>query len=483
VVSQRIVSATPADPQAVATALDRILDQRPTLDDLAAAIPLLVELKGSSQGRRSQALRLLAHAGERLLNELLTSKNLPNAGELGLIRHLRRHLSGLLSADPGSPSPLTEDPYQLVRSLTLATTSRTPPKAQSTASALTRRLRRRGDHPREQARFVDQVLDLMLVAETTINARPDAQAVNEVARCLDTIEALAAFLGLDPIVAHIRAVEQRLAPIASGRKGLSPADVSWLRGALDHLRLLAVDPHHGSAPGKALTAEVQQDQLARLVELGTRLRDHLSGHSDPQVTENVHELLRLSRELLLTPLAPIMSRLIQVAHAAADRLGRKIAITTSGDHFSIPRPLSGLLEECLAHLIRNAIDHGIEIPAERQRAGKDVTGKLELFALVTERSLLVRVTDDGAGMDPQEIIRIAVAKRLIPQDPQLDKRDTLRLVLIAGFTSATGAGRGIGLDSVLDALERSGGTLEIESEPGAGSSFVLRLPLPKLPGG
>jgi chemotaxis protein histidine kinase CheA len=483
VVSERLTSTTPIDPQAITAALDRILDQPPTLKELAAAIPLLHDLKTSPQGRRSQALRMLAHAGERLLSETLASNNLPNGSELNLLRQLRGQVRTLLAGDPGAPGSSTDDPYQLVRSLTMATTSRTPPKAQSTASALTRRLRRRGDHPREQARFVDQVLDLMLVAETTINARPDAQAVNEVARCLDTVEALAAFLGLDPIVAHIRAIEQRLMPIASGRTGLSPADLSWLRGVLDHLRLLAVDPHHGSAQGKALTAEVPQEQLARLVELGINLRNRLGDHPDPQVMEHVQELLQLSRGLLLTPLAPILSRLDQVAQESADRLGRKVAVVTSGEHFSIPRPLSGLLEECLIHLIRNAVDHGIETPSDRRRAGKDERGRLQLAAMVTDRSLIVRVTDDGAGMDPQEIIRIAVAKRLIPPDSQLEQRDILRLVLIAGFTSATGEGRGIGLDAVLDALERSGGTLEIESSPGTGSSFILRLPLPKIAGG
>ncbi|TCH95939.1 hypothetical protein EJV46_21920, partial [Roseococcus sp. SYP-B2431] len=188
-------------------------------------------------------------------------------------------------------------------------------------------------------------------------------------------------------------------------------------------------------------------------------------------------------ELRVVPFASLAMRLPRVLRATAESQGREVALEVQGEDVQIDRSLADLLADPLLHLVRNAVDHGIEPPTERLAAGKPATGRLHLVADRQPGRLLVSIADDGRGIDDAAVLARAVSRGLVSPEAgaRLGRAEIHALLFLPGFSTRDAvsetSGRGVGLDVVQDAARRAGGSVRVESEPGAGTRFVLDLPL------
>ena len=267
-------------------------------------------------------------------------------------------------------------------------------------------------------------------------------------------------------------------------------------------------PKPTPAPPEPEKAKEPSGETGGTVRVKTELLDHLINLTGELVT-NKHRLLNIGRELNSPPLNDAVSetgKLLRALHdevmkvrlmpfeAISDRFqrsvrtlakksGKEIQFELTGREIGLDRGTLEQLVDPLNHILRNAVDHGMEESAERVAAGKPPRGVVELSVTRDRDRIQIRVSDDGRGMDPQKMIDAAIRKGLItPEEGELlSPRQALMLSCIPGFSTAKEvtdiSGRGVGMDAVNAAIQKLGGTLLIESEPGAGSTFTLRLPM------
>jgi two-component system chemotaxis sensor kinase CheA len=189
------------------------------------------------------------------------------------------------------------------------------------------------------------------------------------------------------------------------------------------------------------------------------------------------------RRVRLQPIAILFDRFPRLLRDLAREEGKEIVLLVEGAGVEVDRQVLELMVAPLTHLLRNALDHGIELPAARQAAGKPPAGTIRLRAEQRGNDILLQVGDDGAGMDPQAVRRAAVERGLLSaQDAAaLSDAEALKLILRSGFSTASQvtalSGRGVGLDVVHQNLEQLHGLIQIDTQPGLGTTFTLTLPL------
>jgi two-component system chemotaxis sensor kinase CheA len=185
----------------------------------------------------------------------------------------------------------------------------------------------------------------------------------------------------------------------------------------------------------------------------------------------------------MTPLALVTERLPRAARDVARKLGKQVEVEVRGAEIELDRGILEELSDPLQHVLRNAVDHGIEPPDVRVAAGKPATGRIVVHARRERDRVILEVADDGRGMDPAKLRAAAVARGALtaPQAAALGDREALLLACLPGLSTARTvtdvSGRGVGLDAVKRTVETVGGTVELESAPGAGSRITFRLPL------
>jgi two-component system chemotaxis sensor kinase CheA len=198
------------------------------------------------------------------------------------------------------------------------------------------------------------------------------------------------------------------------------------------------------------------------------------------IVKDLHDRVMTVR---MTPLAIVTERLPRAARDVARRVNKQVEVKIEGAEIELDRAILEELSDPLLHLIRNAIDHGIEPPHLRLLAGKSAGGKLTVQAHRERDRVILEVADDGRGMDPARLKAAAVARGTLTEEAAavLSEREVLLLACLPGLSTAEAvtdvSGRGVGLDAVKRTVESVGGTLEIESTPGQGARFTLRLPL------
>jgi two-component system chemotaxis sensor kinase CheA len=200
------------------------------------------------------------------------------------------------------------------------------------------------------------------------------------------------------------------------------------------------------------------------------------------LSQNLEELRSDVMVLRTVPLLPLFASFHPVAGALARELGKDVELLVRGGKTEIDRKVAEALAEPLTHILRNAVDHGIEPPAERERAGKPRKGRIVITATPKKGRVVLEVEDDGRGIDPNEVREAAIRKGMISEKAawRLDDRELVDFVFRTGFstvkTMTAISGLGIGMDVVHDAAERFNGTSEVHSNPGKGTRVVMELP-------
>ncbi|MBL0278425.1 MAG: chemotaxis protein CheA [Anaeromyxobacter sp.] len=225
---------------------------------------------------------------------------------------------------------------------------------------------------------------------------------------------------------------------------------------------------------------------ARIREVGRALPEV----HRPPLDEGVDRLHAIVKDLhdkvmavRMTPLATVTERLPRAARDVARRLGRQVEVEIRGAEIELDRAILEELADPLLHVLRNAVDHGIEAPHLRLLAGKPATGHITVTARRDRDRVVLEIADDGKGMSAGRLREAAVARGALgaAQAAALTDKEALLLACLPGVSTAEQvtdvSGRGVGLDAVKRTVEAVGGTVELESAPGVGTRLVLRLPL------
>jgi two-component system chemotaxis sensor kinase CheA len=208
----------------------------------------------------------------------------------------------------------------------------------------------------------------------------------------------------------------------------------------------------------------------------------LAGGLD-RMDRSVGELQRRALDLRTAPLSRILDPLPRMAREVAQRLGKRVEVEIVGAELELDRSILDRLSDPLVHLIRNAVDHGIEAPDRRGQAGKDRTGRITIEARRLRDVIRIGVRDDGAGIDLDAVRQRAVGAGLVVADlaEDLPPDQLANLVFRPGLSTAGDvsdiSGRGVGMDVVRAAIEALGGQIEIETERGAGTATTMVVPI------
>ena len=193
------------------------------------------------------------------------------------------------------------------------------------------------------------------------------------------------------------------------------------------------------------------------------------------------DLQRTALALRMIPIRGTFQKMTRLVRDLAGQLGKEIRLVVEGDETEVDRTVIEEIGDPLMHMVRNAADHGIELPAARAAAGKTPAGTITLRARHEGGFVVIEIADDGGGLDPARLRAKAIERGLIPADAILDDHDALELIFAAGFSTAESvsdlSGRGVGMDVVRRNIERLRGTVGIDSQPGAGTTFTIFLPL------
>jgi two-component system chemotaxis sensor kinase CheA len=240
--------------------------------------------------------------------------------------------------------------------------------------------------------------------------------------------------------------------------------------------------------------QISVDDLDRLISRTHKLfRDttkFLNREADGQSVYSIQAnslhagFVELAAELVnlrMVPIERVLYRAVRSGRIAARASGKEINFSVHGQDILLDKSLCDAVADPLIHLVRNAVDHGIEKPEQRVRAGKNKQGSVHIEASVVQGQTRITVTDDGRGIDPELVSTAARSQQIIDGEAVLTFAQSMRLIFRPGFSTAAEAsaisGRGVGLDVVEAAIEEAGGDVRVSSMPAVGSSFEIRLPV------
>ena len=390
--------------------------------------------------------------------------------------------------------------------------------------------------------FLEETAEGLQAAESALIALEaggaDEEAVGTVFRVVHTVKGNAGSLGFAAMASFAHVLEDVLDRVRKGSLPTTPERITLLLGALDALgRMLRVGPAAsgemetrdrellerlaatagGSTPGQAgavapgpprearprrddfaldRTLRVDRKKLDRMLDLTGeiaivhgRLKQALGeGGGDVADAREAHlqadqlfsELQELVMRARMVPLGPVFRRYVRTVRDLALAQGKQVRVVLEGEDVEVDTTVVEHIKDPLTHLIRNAIDHGIEPPSVRAERAKDPCGRLKLSAAHEGGTIVLQVSDDGAGLDREGILARGRALGLAAEGVSADDQ-VRRLILLPGFSTADVvtelSGRGVGLDVVRRNVEALRGSVEVSTRTGEGTTIELRLPL------
>jgi two-component system chemotaxis sensor kinase CheA len=225
---------------------------------------------------------------------------------------------------------------------------------------------------------------------------------------------------------------------------------------------------------------LSRNQLLQTITSGDVRNAEAVGQRIDLVTSELQEAIMLTR---MQPIGNVFNKFPRVVRDLSKKLGKQIDLTIVGKDVELDKTIIESINDPLTHLVRNSVDHGIEPPEDRVKKGKDARGLIVLKAYHAAGQVVIEISDDGKGLDGDMLAEVAVKKGLITSDQAkvMSEKERINLILLPGFSTAKKvtdvSGRGVGMDVVKTNLDQLGGSIEIESEVGKGSTISIKLPL------
>jgi two-component system chemotaxis sensor kinase CheA len=369
-----------------------------------------------------------------------------------------------------------------------------------------------------------------------LESRPeDGELVHGLFRAVHTLKGSASLVGFDAVRDLAHELEALLERVRARELQAGPALVTLLLGAVDVLRTAVAEaaagrtaatpeteafreqvrraaggegaaakapgsaPAVGAAPAAAhRSLRVDVWKLDRMLDLAGEIaiaRGRFADMLERRTSLTVDEILEAHREAdrlhldlqdlimkaRMVPVGPVFQQHLRTVRDIAAAQGKQVRLILEGEDVEVDTAVVEHVRDPLTHMVRNALDHGIERPEERRRLGKDLVGRVTLRAFHDGASLVVEVEDDGAGLDRARIASRAAALGLVADADQVGEDEVLRLVFAPGLSTCEMvteiSGRGVGMDVVRRNVEALRGSVSIASEPGRGTRITIRLPL------
>lgn len=225
---------------------------------------------------------------------------------------------------------------------------------------------------------------------------------------------------------------------------------------------------------------LSRNQLLQTINSGDTKNAEAVGQRIDLITSELQEAIMLTR---MQPIGNVFSKFPQVVRDLSAKLNRQIDLTIVGQDVELDKTIIEAINDPLTHLIRNSVDHGIETPEQRNKKGKPDRGNILLKAFHEAGQVVIEITDDGKGIDGNNLVDVALHKGLITADQadSMSEKERINLVLMPGFSTAPKvtdvSGRGVGMDVVKTNLDKLGGSIEIQSKVDKGSTISIKLPL------
>lgn len=283
--------------------------------------------------------------------------------------------------------------------------------------------------------------------------------------------------GTEPVVSAA-AIESVAAPAAEAAE-----EEMSLRSLSQTVRVdISRLDHVMNIVGELIIEKTQLEALARaMTTQQARLASHELGKISRNLDRKLNELQKSVIEIRMVPVGQIYSKLSRTVRKLARELGKEIELILRGEDTELDKMMVEELTDPLMHIIRNALDHGIESPDERRKKGKSPIGRVTLNAYQQGNSVVLDVIDDGRGIDPEKIRKVAIDRGLLTEKDSIDQNRAYELLFTPGFSTASQvseiSGRGVGLDVVKRNIQELKGTIDVMSRPGEGSTFRISLPI------
>ena len=307
--------------------------------------------------------------------------------------------------------------------------------------------------------WVEDECELEIVAENTVSG--------------DTIVEKTDVISSQLLTANANAVQVKNNPtVAAERRSGGSAENFSIRVDIEKIDSLI------NMVGELVITQSMLSQLGEEFDVSRleKLRDGLG-----QLERNTRELQESVMRIRMIPISFAFNRFPRMIHDLCNKLGKKVQLKLSGEATELDKTVMEKIGDPLVHLVRNAMDHGIEMPEEREANGKPPTGTVHLNAFHQGGNIVIEISDDGAGINPQKILAKAAERGLVEEGVELSQPKIIDLLFQPGFSTADKvtdvSGRGVGMDVVRKNIQELGGTIEVQSTQGKGSTFTVRLPL------
>jgi two-component system chemotaxis sensor kinase CheA len=335
-----------------------------------------------------------------------------------------------------------------------------------------------------EVRFDKPTVDLVLATLDAVQTAIGGQKIRDVSD--EVVESLVGRIAQITHRDSPETTDQHELPAAEDRKVIEEGREEARKAGRDYLRVEAarIDALLNLA-GEMVIARSVLNEIGPDLELALPKNELVPRFGDVsvQMAKLIAELQKSVLKMRMVTIDNVFRRFVRPMRELAAERGKSVALEISGGETELDRTLVDLLYEPLLHLLRNAVDHGLETTEERQREGKPVTGRINLKAYHEGNQVVVEVRDDGRGIDSQALMRKAMDAGLITEADagRMSDDEAQELLFLPGLSTAVEislvSGRGIGAATVKAAIEQLRGTITVKSEPGAGTLFILRMPL------
>ena len=345
----------------------------------------------------------------------------------------------------------------------------------------------------EQEKF-ERSFDIVAVTDGDEKAIEDAlMSISEV----ETVEVKLVDLNAPPPAAEApapAAAPPAPAPVATPAPAPAPAAKAPAPAA-KHPAKAAAAPAKKNHAGQSVRVDIEKldtlmNLMGELVINKVRLEQIGQTHRIGELTETLEQMDRVTTDLQnivmkvrMVPVSQVFNRFPRMVRDVAKELNKEINLTIEGEETELDRTVIDEIGDPIMHLLRNSLDHGCELPDERERKGKPRVGEVGLIARHEGNNVVIMVTDDGAGINADKMRRKAVEKGMMTQEEvdKLDDADAVRIIFLPGFSTAEQisdiSGRGVGMDVVRNKIEALSGHVDVETHIDEGSIFKIKLPL------